>query len=166
MAPSLEDAEGEVKWDKPVQWPQGGNLTEEWVAQLAATLDYASRHMLPTDLPTILPVALTDQIISTASKLLHREANCVEISVEPDCQVVLVGDVHGQFHDVLHLLEVAGPPAADRIFVFNGDYVDRGAWGLETYLYLLCWKVEQFSAAFASVCHLVALLLWPRWMDG
>lgn len=67
----------------------------------------------------------------------------MEVPVEPSCKAVLVGDVHGQFHDVLNLLEIAGPPSANRLFVFNGDYVDRGAWGFETYIYLLAWKVRQ-----------------------
>lgn len=66
----------------------------------------------------------------------------MEVPVDPSCKAVLVGDVHGQFHDVLHLLEVAGLPSANRLFVFNGDYVDRGAWGFETYFYLLAWKVS------------------------
>lgn len=55
--------------------------------------------------------------------------------------VVVVGDVHGQLHDVIFLLEDAGFPGEDRFFVFNGDYVDRGAWGLETFVLLLSWKV-------------------------
>jgi serine/threonine-protein phosphatase 5 len=75
-------------------------------------------------------------------QLLHKEPNCVEVPVAPSCKAVLVGDVHGQFHDVLHLLEIAGPPAANRLYVFNGDYVDRGAWGFDTYFYLLAWKVS------------------------
>ncbi|CAM6083074.1 unnamed protein product [Calypogeia fissa] len=126
---------------EPVEWPQGGNLTVEWIRQLRSTLEYATRRLKPTELPSILPGTVADQIVATASKILHKEANCVEVEVEPRCRVVLVGDVHGQYHDVLHLLDVAGEPSSDRIFVFNGDYVDRGAWGLETYIFLLCWKI-------------------------
>lgn len=56
-------------------------------------------------------------------------------------EVVVVGDVHGQLHDVMHMLKLIGDPGPQRYCVFNGDYVDRGAWGVETYLYLLAWKV-------------------------
>lgn len=76
---------------------------------------------------------------------MHKEANYVTIDessgLEKGCRVVVVGDVHGQLHDVLFLFKDAGLPGDDRVFVFNGDYVDRGAWGLETFLMLLAWKV-------------------------
>ena len=45
-----------------------------------------------------------------------------------DGQVVVVGDTHGQFHDVCRLLEVVGAPSPTKQYVFNGDFVDRGAW--------------------------------------
>ena len=54
---------------------------------------------------------------------------------------MVVGDTHGQFHDVCHLLEKNGNPSKDRIYVFNGDFVDRGAWGIETLILLCCWKL-------------------------
>lgn len=84
-----------------------------------------------------------------ASKILHKEPNCVVIDqdsgLNSDSRVVVVGDVHGQLHDVLFLLRDAGFPSDDRFFVFNGDYVDRGAWGLEVFLLLLAWKVRTVS---------------------
>jgi hypothetical protein len=79
---------------------------------------------------------------------MHREPNCVEVTVEATSRVVLVGDVHGQLHDVLNLVQLAGPPSSNCIFVFNGDYVDRGAWGFETYIYLLAWKVCGISSSY------------------
>lgn len=93
----------------------------------------------------MLPVDVFDRLVLSASKILHREANCVRIDQElgPNSRVVVVGDLHGQLHDVLFLLRDAGYPGDDRFFVFNGDYVDRGAWGLETFLWLLAWKVKN-----------------------
>lgn len=38
--------------------------------------------------------------------------------------VVVVGDTHGQFHDLLEIFKIAGP-APDTNFLFLGDYVDR-----------------------------------------
>ena len=32
-----------------------------------------------------------------------------------------------QFHDLLRLLETAGEPGLDSLFIWNGDYVDRQA---------------------------------------
>ncbi|KAG0567280.1 hypothetical protein M758_7G154900 [Ceratodon purpureus] len=136
-----EEEGGEEDLMMSVRWPENGVLTLEWVQELGKKLDYASRSLLPTELPNVLPVAVIDSLLLAAHKLLHKEPNCVEVPVDPSCKAVLVGDVHGQFHDVLHLLEIAGPPSANRLFVFNGDYVDRGAWGFETYFYLLAWKL-------------------------
>lgn len=44
--------------------------------------------------------------------------------------------------------EVAGLPAADRMFIFDGDYVDRGAWGLEIVLLLAAWALAAPRAAY------------------
>ncbi|PWA43483.1 Metallophosphoesterase domain-containing protein [Artemisia annua] len=130
----------------PITWPPDGTLTLPWITNFMSTLNHSSRHLKPYDLPTILPVKVFDALILTGSKILHKEANCVVVEPEggdgKESEVVVVGDVHGQLHDVLWLLnEGAGLPNENRWFVFNGDYVDRGAWGLETFLILLAWKV-------------------------
>lgn len=58
-----------------------------------------------------------------------------------ETSIIVVGDTHGQYHDVCHMLEVAGTPCEERMFVFNGDFVDRGAWGMETLVLLCCFKL-------------------------
>ena len=66
----------------------------------------------------------------------------------PSTNVIVVGDTHGQFHDVCHMFEVAKPPSSDRIYIFNGDFVDRGAWGIETLILFCCWKLALPHRAF------------------
>ncbi|KAI7753615.1 hypothetical protein M8C21_000676 [Ambrosia artemisiifolia] len=115
-----------------------------------STFDWSSKTLRPSEFPTVLPVEAFDGLVLTASKLLHKEPNCVLINPDKDAgsSVVVVGDVHGQLHDVLFLLKDAGLPDNNKFFVFNGDYVDRGAWGLETFLVLLAWKVFMPDRVF------------------
>lgn len=55
--------------------------------------------------------------------------------------VNIVGDVHGQYSDLIRLFEMCSfPPQAN--YLFLGDYVDRGKQSLETILLLLCYKVK------------------------
>ncbi|KAL9403229.1 hypothetical protein Peur_000201 [Populus x canadensis] len=126
----------------PLSWPSNSSVTLDWIQNLISAFDWSSKNLPPSELPSVLPVSVFDALVLTASKILHKEPNCVRID---DCnensRVVVVGDVHGQLHDVMFLLQDAGFPCEDRFFVYNGDYVDRGAWGLETFLVLLAWKV-------------------------
>jgi diadenosine tetraphosphatase ApaH/serine/threonine PP2A family protein phosphatase len=61
--------------------------------------------------------------------------------------LVLVGDIHGQYADLLaSVLAVQGrskkSKQPDKTFLFLGDYVDRGPQSVETMLLLLAIKVE------------------------
>ncbi|XP_031737749.1 LOW QUALITY PROTEIN: serine/threonine-protein phosphatase 7-like [Cucumis sativus] len=129
----------------PLSWPPDATLSLQWIHHLIAAFDWSSKNLPPSHFPSVLPVSVFDTLILTASKILHKEPNCLKILQDSppssDSTVVVVGDIHGQFHDLLFLLQDAGFPSENRFFVFNGDYVDRGAWGLETFLLLLAWKV-------------------------
>ena len=70
----------------------------------------------------------------------------VPLSPSPDSKVVICGDTHGQFFDVLTLFtrKVGGSwPTVDNQFVFNGDFVDRGVYSFEVAFLLLVLKVAD-----------------------
>ncbi|PTU25009.1 hypothetical protein P175DRAFT_0428660 [Aspergillus ochraceoroseus IBT 24754] len=76
-------------------------------------------------------------ICTAARELFLNQPALLELSAP----VKIVGDVHGQYTDLIRLFEMCGfPPASN--YLFLGDYVDRGKQSLETILLLLCYKLK------------------------
>ncbi|GAA6058249.1 hypothetical protein JCM3770_006076 [Rhodotorula araucariae] len=76
-------------------------------------------------------------ICQAAREVFLSQPTLIELSPP----VKIVGDVHGQYSDLIRLFEMCGfPPNAN--YLFLGDYVDRGKQSLETILLLLCYKVK------------------------
>ena len=56
--------------------------------------------------------------------------------------MVVVGDIHGQYYDLVHMIEKSGDPSQTN-YVFLGDYVDRGIYSIECITLLLAMKVAR-----------------------
>jgi serine/threonine-protein phosphatase 2B catalytic subunit len=75
-------------------------------------------------------------LINIFISTLKQEPNILKIQ-DP---VTLVGDIHGQYYDLIKLFEVGGEPS-DTKYLFLGDYVDRGNFSVECIILLYSIKV-------------------------
>ena len=77
------------------------------------------------------------KIITDCSLKLKQEKNLIEVS-QPVC---IVGDIHGQYYDLIRILEIGGDPKNIN-YLFLGDYVDRGHFSIECVLLLWALKLK------------------------
>lgn len=78
------------------------------------------------------------QLVQTARKIIAAEPNVLEIQTP----VTICGDLHGQFFDLLSILNNVKPGQGTRI-LFLGDYVDRGYFSTEILFLLLAYKIKS-----------------------
>ena len=87
-------------------------------------------------------------LVRSIIRHLRELPNCVPVSVPPQGQLYIVGDIHGQFDDLRLIIDQGGHPSPTIAYLFNGDFVDRGPGGVECLLLLyalrLLWPTRIF----------------------
>ena len=84
-----------------------------------------------------LPEHIIKELCDKVKEILIEESNVQPVSAP----VIVCGDIHGQFYDLLELFQTGGEIPTAR-YVFLGDYVDRGFNSVETLVLLLCLKLR------------------------
>lgn len=87
----------------------------------------------------LLAVECVIEILLQLRTSLLFENNVVKIS----SPVYIIGDIHGQYYDLVHLIKEIGiPGTTDHNVLFLGDYVDRGTFSCEVSLFLFACKLR------------------------
>jgi len=120
-------------------------LLADWELE-AAWLELQNRR-LPS-------VEVCRRIILEVIRTYRQEQNVVHVPApEVGSRMVVVGDIHGHFSDLAHILrengEPQGGPGGVR-YIFNGDFVDRGAWGPECLMAIYCLKCKCPDCVFLN----------------
>ena len=71
-------------------------------------------------------------LLQRTAAVLRARPNVARVAAP----VVICGDLHGQFYDMLTIFDLAGQPSAGTKYLFLGDYVDRGFFSTEIVFYL------------------------------
>lgn len=87
-----------------------------------------------------LPRRYVWEIVLGAHSHFIKEQSLVELPLEEGMTCDVIGDVHGQFYDMLYLYSLTGPPSEKHCLLMNGDLVDRGSWSIEVILTALAYK--------------------------
>jgi len=82
-------------------------------------------------------------IIEQSKAIFLKEENTIAV----DDPVIVVGDIHGQFYDMLEIFNIEEIPPYNK-FLFLGDFVDRGYFSAEVMLFLLVLKIKHPSHVY------------------
>ncbi|KAF4598226.1 hypothetical protein EYR38_006622 [Pleurotus pulmonarius] len=87
-----------------------------------------------------LPKRYVWEIVLGAHDHFVKEKSMVKVDVPEGVTCDVIGDVHGQFYDMLHLYSLTGEPSEKHYLLMNGDLVDRGSWSVEVILTAFAYK--------------------------
>ena len=85
------------------------------------------------DKPPRTEVMLTQDDITFLCQTVTAIFQQIKPLVRVEAPVTICGDTHGQYSDLLRILEIGGMPP-DTQYLFLGDYVDRAEQGAQAHL--------------------------------
>ncbi|KAJ2682380.1 Palmitoyl-protein thioesterase 1, partial [Coemansia spiralis] len=97
-----------------------------------------------------LPDRYVFAILLQADRLLRKLPTLVDVTVPADTVLTVCGDVHGQYYDVLNIFKLNGFPSEKLMYLFNGDFVDRGSFSVEVIMLFLALKLLYPDAFFLN----------------
>jgi len=87
------------------------------------------------------PAKMTERQLEALCRLARGIFEEQPMMLELDAPMKVAGDIHGQFFDLLRLMEFGGSPEKTN-YLFLGDYVDRGKNSIECIALLFSYKVK------------------------
>ena len=134
----LKDLKPNPSYKGPI-FPDDGKITKEWVFDLIDFMKDPENKKTKEE-KYIEKIYLL-KMIYKAKNILQEYESIVDINIPKNKNFTIVGDIHGQFYDLLNIFKINGYPSENNPYLFNGDFVDRGFFGVETLITLIAFKI-------------------------
>lgn len=107
------------------------NIVDNTIEKLVNDKSYVPGNLIN------LPENDLKALIMKCKEIFNKQPTLLEL----EGPINILGDIHGQFYDLIRLFEYGGfPPQAN--YLFLGDYVDRGKQSIETMALLMAYKIK------------------------
>ena len=121
-------------------FPNDGKIDKNWVMDVIEHLKDPNNTKKKEE-KYIDQYYLLQMLLKVKQMFLEQKEALVDVDIPNDKEFTVVGDIHGQFYDLLHIFEINGYPSEENPYLFNGDYVDRGVFSIECLTTLLSFKI-------------------------
>ena len=121
-------------------FPEDGKITKEWMLNLINFMK-DPKNIKTYEEKYIDKINLLKMLIAAKKIFFEQQEALIDISIPKGKNFTVVGDIHGQFYDLLNIFEINGYPSENNLYLFNGDFVDRGVFGIECIITLIGFKI-------------------------
>ncbi|TMW57085.1 hypothetical protein Poli38472_003010 [Pythium oligandrum] len=138
-------------------------VSEMQIASIAVDADYKGPHISwPLKLANVLDLLehfkrgevlhhkYVLEILKETIRIFSPLPTLQDLNLVQGEKLTVVGDLHGQLQDLFSIFSINGLPTQTNKYLFNGDFVDRGAYGTEVMMTLLCFKILYPDAVFLN----------------
>lgn len=114
-------------------------------------MDFIRSEIIPKFLALkSLSLEMAQYIVKSAECIFGQEPVVPYVTIAEHENITVVGDIHGQFQDLIKILEKVGFPSASNKILFNGDIVDRGSQSIECLLLIILLKITFPYSVFVN----------------
>ena len=92
----------------------------------------------------------TYRILAKIREYFMSRPTIEDVVIPENSKITICGDIHGQYYDLLNIFEKNGLPSPQNMYLFNGDFVDRGSFSVECILALFAFKLLYPDSLYLS----------------
>jgi serine/threonine-protein phosphatase 5 len=114
------------------------------------TLDFVKELLEHMKKQKRLHKKYTIKLLLMVKEYFEKRQSIEDVTIPEGAKITVCGDIHGQYYDLLNVFDMNGLPSESNMYLWNGDFVDRGSFSVECILALFAFKLLYPDSVFLS----------------